>query len=404
MKLGPINISWGEQKASSAGFTMVSSPGTPAWSKRDYKAFADEAYRKNVIAFMAISRIADAVACVDWEFWAGKSEVQNPALRRLWDRPNQEQSGPEFLRAVVSYYLIAGNAYLEKVTGTGREPVELWTLRPDKMSVIPGIDGMPLAYEYKDNGRRMRWDADGTIRHIKSFNPTDLVYGMSPVEAGAYAVDQHNEAGAWTQALLQNSAMPSGAITMPEGHDLGDEQFNRLKTEIEQSYSGARNAGRPMLLEGGMNWTQMGMSPKDMTVLDTKFAAARDIAIAFGVPPQMLGIPGDNTYSNYSEARLSFWEETVLPMIDFLGREVTDWLGADFGGVELRANIDNVPAIVEKRQALWQMADASMDLTINERRAIKGYDPLPDGDRLPMAQQPSQLDQDIKAAYRLAYG
>ena len=75
------------------------------------------------------------------------------------------------------------------------------------------------------------------------------------------------------------------------------------------------NAGRPLLLEGGLSWQPLSLSPKDMDFLEAKNAAARDIALAFGVPPMLLGIPGDNTYSNLAEANRAFWRTSVVPLV-----------------------------------------------------------------------------------------
>ncbi|HEY9817108.1 MAG TPA: phage portal protein, partial [Candidatus Obscuribacterales bacterium] len=219
------------------------------------------------------------------------------------------------------------------------------------------------------------------IRHLKAFNPLDDWYGMSPLMAGAYAVDQHNESMQWMQSLLQNGAAPSGAMELAEGQ-LTDDQFNRLKAEIDEKYSGSQNAGRPMLLEGGLKWTQMGLSPVDVAIIETKYSAARDVSLALGVPPLLLNIPGDSTYSNYKEARLAFYEETVIPLVHYIRDELNAWLSPLFDGVELDIDLDKIPAIAEKRLELWTMADSSTDLTINEKREIKGYDPIDGGDEI----------------------
>ena len=212
------------------------------------------------------------------------------------------------------------------------------------------------------------------------FNPLDDWYGMSPIEAGAYAIDQHSESMKWMQALLQNSARPSGALMTKTETELSDDAFNRLKAQIEDQYSGSANAGRPMLLEGGLDWKSMGLSPTDMGIIEAKYSSARDICMAFGVPPQMMGIPGDNTYSNYKEARLAFWEDTVLPLVQYMASEWTAWLGPHYGeGIAIKPDLDKIPAIAEKRFDLWAMADASQDLTYDERRELKGYDPLEAG-------------------------
>jgi len=159
-----------------------------------------------------------------------------------------------------------------------------------------------------------------------------------------------------------------------------------------------------MLLEGGLDWTAMGLSPSDMGIIDAKSSSARDVALALGVPPQLLGIPGDNTYSNYAEARLAFWEDTVLPLMYLIIEDWNAWLAEPYG-VEIRADLDEIPAIAEKRNAMWEMADRSTDLTINERRALKGYEPIEGGDvvlvnatQVPINMTtPDLTPQDIKA-------
>lgn len=374
-----------ERKESAAARLMVMNPGQAVWTPRNYESFAKEAYGKNVVAYQAINRIGDAVSSVKLGIYRGDTELIDHPLAKLLQRPNPLQSYGDYMRSKVGFLLIAGNGYEERFM-VNREVRELYQLRPDRMKVIPSNNGIPAAYEYTMGQNKHRWEMDPRtltcdVRHLKLFNPLSDWYGMSPIEAGAYAIDQSNESMNWLQALLQNSARPSGALTVKDGGTLSDENFNRLKAQIEEQYSGSGNAGRPMLLEGGLDWTQMGLSPTDMGIIEAKFASARDVCLAFGVPPQLLGIPGDNTYANYSEARLAFWEDTALPLLDMIVTDWNAWLGSLYG-VEIRPDIDGIPAIAEKRLRMWQMADASTDLTINERRALKGYGPASGGDSL----------------------
>lgn len=374
-----------EVKESAVGSVLVLNPGQARWGMANNRKFAVEAYQRNVVAYQAINRIADAVASVDWQVWQGDDMLTEHPLYALLARPNPLQSGDELMRAKVGYLMIAGNGYDEKVKINGGEVRELYTHRPDRMKIITSNTGIPSGYEYTANSRKIRFDCDpmtgeSDIRHIKLFHPTDDWYGLSPIEAGAYAVDQHTEAMTWMQALLQNSARPSGAIST-EGGTLDPESFNRLKEQIDKQYSGGENAGRPMLLEGGMKWEAMGLSPTDMSIIESKSASARDVCLAFGVPPQLLGIPGDNTYSNYQEARLAFWEDTVIPLISHFVAEWNAWLVPDFGdNIELRPCLDKIPAIADKRASLWNMADKSNDLTLNERRKLKGMEEIEGGD------------------------
>jgi len=247
------------------------------------------------------------------------------------------------------------------------------------MVIIKGIKGMPAGFDYRVGSNIVHFEADqitgdSDILHTKLFHPLDDWYGMSPIEAGAYSVDQHNQAMNWVQSLLQNAARPSGALIVDKETHLSDDEFKRLKLEVEQKYAGSENAGRPMLLEGGLDWKAMGLSPIDMEILKVEEQAARNISLAFGVPPLLLNIPGDNTFANYREARLGFYEDTILPFVNYIISEFNQWLGDD---IEIRPNKDKIEAIADKRTKMWEMANDSLDLTLNESRAIKGYDPLP---------------------------
>jgi len=245
-----------ERKESAAAKVLVMTPGVPVWSPRNYGAFAKEAYAKNVVAFQAINRIADAIASVKLGIYRGETELKDHPLSTLLARPNPLQSYGDYMRAKVGFILLSGNGYEERVT-IRKEVRELYQLRPDRMKIIPSNMGVPAAYEYSVNQQKVRFDVDprtleSDVRHVKMFNPIDDWYGMSPIEAGAYAIDQNNESMSWMQSLLQNSARPSGALEyMIANHFLDhaishkksrpSDRFMRLENGILRGYAAARN-------------------------------------------------------------------------------------------------------------------------------------------------------------------
>jgi HK97 family phage portal protein len=120
-----------------------------------------------------------------------------------------------------------------------------------------------------------------------------------------------------------------------------------------------------------------------MDFLEAKHTAAREIALAFGVPPMLLGIPGDNTYSNYQEANRTFFRATVLPLGSRIGAALAHWLGAAFGeDVRLAVDTDRIDALAADRVALWARVTAASFLTVNEKRAMVGFGPIEGGDRV----------------------
>lgn len=278
--------------------------GRAVWTPRDYTALSREGFQKNAIVHRAVRLVAEAAASLPLTLKQDGRDLATHPLLALFARPNTREGGQRFLESVYGHLMVSGNAYVEAV-GVDGAPAELYALRPDRMRIVPGSDGWPAAYEYTVGAETVRFpmgqgEAVPPILHLTLFHPADDHYGLSPMEAAATALDIHNAAGAWNKALLDNAARPSGALVLG-GAMLTDAQFERLKSELEANYQGASNAGRPLLLEGGLDWKPLSLSPKDMDFVEAKAAAAREIALAFGVPPLLLGLPGDSTHANYAE-------------------------------------------------------------------------------------------------------
>lgn len=368
-----------ESKASATGRVMaLSGAGRVAWSPRDVVSLTKAGFRGNPIGFRAVKLIAEAAAALPMILQDEARRYSTHPVLALLAQPNAAQGRADLFEALFGQLLLSGNAYVEAVGEDGL-PGELHVLRADRMSVVPGADGWPAAYEYQVNGRKHRFDMHagaGAICHIKSFHPQDDHYGFSPLQAAAAAIDVHNSAARWSKALLDNAARPSGAIVY-RGADgqsaLSNDQYDRLLDEMETQHQGARNAGRPMLLEGGLDWKPMGFSPSDMEFQKTKEAAAREIAIAFGVPPMILGIPGDATYANYQEANRAFYRLTVLPLATRVLASLADWLSRLSGAeVTLSPDLDLIPALSVERDAQWRRISAADFLSDAEKRSLLG--------------------------------
>ncbi len=369
-----------EAKASATGRVVSwGASGRVAWSPRDVVSLTKTGFQGNPIGFRAVKLIAEAAAALPLVLQDETRRYETHPVLGLLARPNGAQGRAEFLEAVYGYMMLTGNAYLEAVPGLAASPGELHVLRADRMAVVPGADGWPVAYEYTVGSRKHRFDMTGEtqpICHLKTFHPQDDHYGLSPLQAAAVAVDLHNSASAWSKALLDNAARPSGAIVY-KGADgqssLTSDQYDRLLSEMEAHHQGARNAGRPMLLEGGLDWKPMGFSPSDMEFQKTKEAAAREIAIAFGVPPMLVGIPGDATYANYQEANRAFYRLTVLPLAAKVLADISHWMAGFTGEMaELRVDLDQVPALSAERDQQWARVGAATFLSEGEKRVLLG--------------------------------
>ncbi|MGR3824415.1 MAG: phage portal protein [Salipiger marinus] len=372
-------------KASATGRLFAyQGAGRVAWSPRDTASLSRAGFVGNPVGFRAVKLIAEAAAALPLVLQDQDTRYVSHPLLRLVLLPNAAQGKAELFEALYGQLLLSGDAYLEAVSAGDGLPRELHVLRSDRMRLVPGADGWPVAYDYVVDGRTHRFDVSGDlppICHIKTFHPQDDHYGLSPIQAAAQAVDVHNSASRWSKGLLDNAARPSGAIVWSGGDgqgSLSQDQYERLVAEMETHHQGARNAGRPMLLEGGLDWKPMGFSPSDMEFQQTKEAAAREIAVAFGVPPMLLGITGEATYANYQEAHRAFYRLTVLPLATRVTAAVGRWLAGFLGEeVELKPDLDQVPALSAEREAQWRRVAEAAFLTDPEKRRMLGLPALP---------------------------
>ncbi len=355
------------------------------WTLPSFSALARQGFMRNPIVHRCVRMISEAAAAVPWLAYSGDNEVRDHPLLATLDRPNAHQSQGAFIETVYGYLLLSGNVYVERSEPVGGR-VHLHCLRPDRVRLDVGDDGWPTAivHETRAGSRRVPFD-DGDpvarILHLSLFNPLHEAEGFAPLEAALTALDIHNAAARWNKALLDNAARPSGALVYApgDGSNLTPEQYEQLKKELEEGYSGAMNAGRPLLLEGGLDWKAMGLSPRDMDFIEAKNAASRDIALAFGVPPMLLGIPGDNTYSNYQEAQRAFYRLTVLPLVRRTTEAFGHWLSPlHHDPVRLGYDLDRVESLSTERDALWARLEAASFLTEAEKRVAVGYSPRPD--------------------------
>ncbi len=373
-----------QAKASATGPVIAyQSSGRVAWSPRDTASLTRTGFIGNPIGFRAVKLIAEAAAALPLVLQDAERRYETHPVLSLIRQPNAAQGRAELFEALYGQLLLSGNGYLEAVGAETGLPAELHVLRSDRMSLVPGADGWPVAYDYTVGARKHRFHVSeefSPICHIRSFHPQDDHYGLSPIMAAATAIDVHNSASHWSKALLDNAARPSGAIVY-QGADgqsqLSADQYERLLAEMESYHMGARNAGRPMLLEGGLDWKPMGFSPSDMEFQKTKEAAAREIATAFGVPPMLMGIPGDATYANYQEANRAFYRLTVLPLATRVTAAVSTWISRLAGEeLVLKPDLDQIPALASERDQQWRRIANASFLTDAEKRALLGLPKL----------------------------
>lgn len=369
------------------------------WPEKNYQKFCEETYMKNVIGYRSIKLICDAFSSVPWKLQRRSStgkmtDVYNTEYNKIIERANPWESFNTIKYNSVAYLLLSGQAYIERVRPdlgpNSKIPKEIYTHQPDKVNYrISDKTGRIYKYEFRDGGQVVDWDVDQLtgecdLLHLKMFNPVDRHFGQAVVEPAARNIDINNLAEEWNMRLIQNQNRP-GMLLLFKGA-LTDDQYESLEAQFEE-LKGAGNAGASLIIEsdeGVADAKPYSWSPAEMDWIEANRETARRVALAFGVPSMLLGIPGDNTYSNYAEARAAMWEDTVVPLTTFYIEEFNNWLFGDMWGQSTMLLYvpvyDNIPALQIRRDAVWVRANECKFGTIDERRAMVGWQPYKNPD------------------------
>jgi HK97 family phage portal protein len=381
-----------------APVTVYNNVGYSTPKRDSYIQYAQEGYEENAVVYKCVNEIANGSSSVKFDVFDGDVKLDAHPLINLLERPNPLQAGNEFFQSLYAYLLLSGNSYVLRTGSENQPPKELHLLRPDRVKIEPSNTTIPKSYMYELSGQVVnKYEIDqetgaSEIKHFKLWNPIDDYYGLSPLRAASVDIDQHNYAAKHNVNLLMNGARPSGAIVFRPKDEAGanlqltESQRQQLISDLELRFQGTNNSGRAMLLEGDFDWKEMGLSPKDMDFLQLKNMSARDIAMCFGVPSQLVGIPDAQTYSNVQEARLALYEETIIPLIKRVESDLNEYLAPYYGErLRIQYDIDSIPAMAERRKRIYENVTGAVRegiISRNEARERLGLEPITGGDEV----------------------
>lgn len=381
-----------EAKASAVGpIISMNRAGQAQWTSRDLRQYAQDGYQRNPVVYRCVRLIAESAASMDLVAYRGEREVAKHKALALLESPNPFMSGRELLEATYAFRLLTGNAFVEAVT-VGSAPIELHAHKPERWKVVPGQNGYPAFYEFDFNGIKRRISVDqatgrSDILHIRDFNPLDDWYGQSPLDPASWSIDAHTAGSREVKTNLERGGVPVGGFLYDGEKPLTDEQGRQAREMFAETLRESRRTRTPAMLNKFWKWLQFGQGPAELGLVDLKSDAAREICFTFGVPPMLLGIPGDNTYSNYQEANRAFWRETVIPFASKNMQAMSQWLGRLYAEPDLRIvpDIDDLVALASERAEFWTMLNSSEFITVNEKRDLTGFKAVEGGDELLVA-------------------
>ena len=324
-------------------------------------------------------------------------QIDAHPLLDLLARPNPyyQTSYNAFVTAWVSYLEITGKTFIEPVGPRSDRsynqgvPKELYVLDADKIQPKHTASGdgktlpNPLPGFTYEGGDKIVWTYDPDplktdIFYSKYFNPTNPLDGMSPLMAAMYSIDVNNEARSWALSTLLHGGSHSGIMTTDS--TLSEEQVNAIRQQYQEQSAGAKNAGKPMVFDGGLSWTNMSMTARDLEWNNGLILTAREIAVVTNVPSEILGDSANKTYSNVKEARKALFSECALPLADFMFGEWNSTFVRRFGdNLMLDYDIDQVAALQEDMSELYSVLSSVPFLTYDEKRSICGWEETPGG-------------------------
>jgi len=340
---------------------------------------------ENLSAVLAcVSAVATAIASLPAYVYrhagSGRNIDHAHPLNRLMTRgPNQWQTWPDFIEWLVASTLMRGNGLAEIVTNARGEVVELRPIPWDWVSVYMLPSGR-LAYDVTEQmgiwgaTGRLRRLLQGEVLHLRDRSDDGLL-GRSRLSRASEVVGAGMALQEATGALWRNGIFPSGALSL-EGK-LTPEQRNLLRQSLESAHGGAGKQGKVLLLEGGMKWQQITISPEDAEILDSRRFSIEEIARLFQVPPPIIQDYTHNTFTNSEAAGRWFAQFTIGPWVRKLEAEFARSVIGE-GSPDMSVEFDLSGFMRGDYTARWQAHEIAVRndiLTRNEVREIEGWNP-----------------------------
>jgi len=370
-----------EKAVTSGGFEILQKLTTSEFNKTNYL----EQYGKSLYVTACISKIAEKVASTDWELYQvlnSKGDTKeleyNPILDLLY-KPNPFQTKTEFLETTIINLKCTGDAYWYKVRNNGGRVVELWSLRPDLMEIVP--DQTNFIKEYKLN------KVDGQIVHIepteiihfKYPNPLNQFFGLSPIQSAQNRVQTEEYASDYQRNFFLNSARPD-AVVKNKSATLTPDQKEDMREGWSKRHGGVKNSSKLAILTGDLEYQQISLSQREMDFIESMKFTRDDILVAFKVPKAIVAITDDVNRANAETSMYIFLSETIKPEVARICEKINEELIIpDFGKEYFLDYEDPTPENRELELKEYTEGLASNYLLINEVRQREGLEPINGG-------------------------
>jgi HK97 family phage portal protein len=360
----------------------------PSGTSYNYAKYIKFGYKKNPIVYACIQEIQRASASIKIKI-KQDGKVLEPdeitgdlvVLNDLINRPNKYQGQKEFLERWSMYMQLGGIAYIRGI-GIGRDKFQ-----PDRVKTAPQLRLIaPDRIKLKHNrvevteillDDKEKLDPEEILWTLYP-DPEDDFVGLPPMQAAHEVIDAHSSAITWNRNVLERGGVPMILMVIKGLTSMTQKQRDEMRESYEEQYGGAKNAGRPLIIPGeGIDAKQLSQTAQELDWLGGKQDLMRDVSGVFGVPSILLNDPNSRTYSNYKEARKSFYIEKILPDDWQLVTELNNWLIPKFEftkPTEFVLVYDHIDVLRDDLDARTDRLAKSDWMSPNEKRVADGLD------------------------------
>ena len=350
--LSPVNLSFGKGSGKTAQIVsmtpdsigeLVVEAGSdrPVWSSWNEKDAVEQGFVVSSWVYTCVHQLCLALSSIpievrhkisnnEWE------KVDDADIAYLIENPNPFQSGSELKYHLALDLYLCGNAIINKVK-VGGKTKELWRLSPDKIKPVTDSKNIISYYLFK-NGREEKRIEAADIIHFKFPNPRNLWWGLSPLEAISKIIDTEVDAIESWRWSLRNRCVKDGILQFKEV--LSPERYATVKSQLISQVATPQNSRLPLIIGNDSHFTATSMTPADMDFMNGRAALCREICAVLGVPLMLITQGESSTYNNMQEARLKFWQDTVIPthqgiIVDTFNRCLMPEFGGRKSGMKL---------------------------------------------------------------------
>lgn len=361
---------------------LYSAAGDVSWAN-NYYALSREGYEACATVYRCINLISNTAGRVLFGVFEETEEgpelvPRHPFIVKL-KRPNPLMGRAGFIGNILNGLLLGGRAFVWANKISDGEVRELWPIPPGDVNIIRGQTfGTIAGYQWSYNGQIMNLPPEDVLYLWFPHPRGDLIEHISPLKAAALEVDLSNEALQWNLSLLLNYAKPPFYVHLDTKSEflMNDDHVKQIKRSLREEYSGSKNAGHaPVFKIPGLMLDSFGWSPQDMDWLKGLEKADIRIANVYSVPPELVG--AQKTYENYSVAQKVLYTDAVLPLLDYISDELTNW---DLVGLEpdefVGVRRERIEILQQDQQAIAKWTGDSVDrgiITRNEARIELKY-------------------------------